>query len=306
MPGRAGFLGHAAAGARIAAAREDLWLPGALAALPFLAWLPLLLTVAAAPRTSDIAFLGASLFTSDLFPLNVLLIATLAAIGILLGCLVAALGEATLLRAAGLGTPDRSLTRELEAAFSVILVAALPAVAVAAAVVSGIAAIAPAEFGAPDLGVPLALRIAAHLVPLLAALAILSWVGQAFGATAIRRAVGPGALPVGAAIRASLRELIGQPGRRFGLALVSLLADLVGLALAVVLLRVLWAPIASQLGHGQLLSPSALLLLVGFVATWLVIVVAFGVLHVWVSTWWSLEMATDGEPARPGAQEARV
>jgi hypothetical protein len=306
MPGRAGFLAHAAAGARIAADREDLWLPGALAALPFLAWLPLLLTVAAAPRTSDIAFLGASLFTSDLFPLNVLLIATLAAIGILLGCLVAALGEATLLRAAGLGTPDRSLTRELEAAFSVILVAALPAVAVAAAVVSGIAAVAPAEFGAPDLGVPLALRIAAHLVPLLAALAILSWVGQAFGATAIRRAVGPGALPVGAAIRASLRELIGQPGRRFGLALVSLLADLVGLALAVVLLRVLWAPIASQLGHGQLLSPSALLLLVGFVATWLVIVVAFGVLHVWVSTWWSLEMATDGEPARPGAQEARV
>jgi hypothetical protein len=303
---RGSFLGNAASAARLAADRGDLWLPGALGALPYLAWLPLVLTVAAAPRTSDIAFLGASLFTSDLFPLNVLLIATLAALGILLACLVAALGEASLLRAAGLATPDRSLTRELEATFSVILVAVLPAVAVAAALVSGIAAVAPAEFGAPDLGIPLALRIAARLAPLLAALAILTWVGQAFGATAIRKVVGPGALPVGAAIRASLRGLIGHPLRRFGLALLSLLADLVGLALAVVLLRILWSPIAAELGRGQLLSPSALLLLVGFVAIWLVIVLAFGALHVWVSTWWSLEMGSDRGAARPAAQEARV
>jgi hypothetical protein len=300
------FLRHAAVAARIAADRGDLWLPGALGALPYLAWLPLVLTVAAPPRTSDIAFLGASLFTSDLFPLNILLIATLAAVAILLGCLVASLAEASLLRAAGLGTPDRSLTRELEATFSLTLVAVLPAVAVAAALVSGIAAVAPAEFGAPDLGIPLALRIAARLVPLLAALAILTWVGQAFGAIAIRLALGPGALSVGASIRASLRELIGHPLRRLGLALVSLLADLVGLALAVVLLRVLWTPIASELGRGQLVSPSTLLLLVGFVAIWLVIVLAFGALHVWVSAWWSLEMGAEGEAVRPGAQEALV
>ncbi|MGZ6255704.1 MAG: hypothetical protein ACXWMB_01640, partial [Candidatus Limnocylindria bacterium] len=257
-------------------------------------------------RTASAASRGASLFTSDLFPLNVLLIATLAALAILLGCLVAALAEASLLRAAGLGTPDRSLARELEVTFSLILVAVLPAVAVAAALASGIAAVAPAEFGAPDLGIPLALRIAARLAPLLAALAVLTWIGQAFGATAIRHAVGPGAVSIGAAIKASLRDLIGQPLRRLGLALVSLLADLVGLVLAVVLLRGLWPPIASELGRGQLVSPPALLLLVGFVAIWLVIVLAFGALHVWVSTWWSLEMGADGEAARPGAQEARV
>jgi len=52
------WLRNAGASARIAADRGDLWLPGALGALTYLAWLPLVLTVAAAPRQSDLAFLG--------------------------------------------------------------------------------------------------------------------------------------------------------------------------------------------------------------------------------------------------------
>jgi len=290
MTDRGGWLRHAAEAARIAADRGDLWLPGALGALPYLAWLPLLLTVAGAPRTSDFAFLGAGLFSSDLFPLNVLLIATLAALGVLVAFLVAALAEATLLRS-GPGTPDRPLTRDLEAVFSVMLVAALPAVGVAAAVVSGVAVVAPGEFGSPDLGIPLALRIALHLVPLLVLLAILAWAGQAVAAVAMRRAMGPESLPIGQAIRASLRDISRYPVRRLGLALVALLADLLAVALAVALLGVLWAPIGDDLRGGELVSPSGLLLLVGFVAIWLAIVLAFGALHVWASTWWSLELA---------------
>jgi hypothetical protein len=303
---RGAWLRHAAGAARVAANRRDLWLPGALGTLAYLGWLPLVLAVAAAPRTSDLTFLGASLFTSELFPFNVLLIALLAALGVLTGCLVAALAEASLLRAAGLGTPERSLTREVEVTLSVMLVAVLPAVAVAAALVSGAAALAPDEFGAPDLGVPLALRIALRLAPLLAALVILAWLAQAFGAVAIRKAVGPAALPVGAAVKASLRDLVQHPVRRLGLALTSFLADLVALALAVALLRVVWAPIGAELAGGRLISPAALLLLVGFVAIWLTITLAFGALHAWVSTWWSLEMGASDAEARPEAQEAHV
>jgi hypothetical protein len=304
MSAHGGWLRNAALAARVAADRGDLWLPGALGALTYLAWLPLVLAVAAAPRTSDLAFLGEDLFSSALFPLNLLLIATLAALGILVACLLAAFAEASLLRAAGQGTPDRSMTRELEATFSVMLVAALPAVAVAAALVSGVAAVAPAEFGAPDLGVPLALRMALRLAPLLAALAVMAWLGQALGAVAIRRAVGQGALPVGHALRTALRDLVQHPARRLGLALTSFLADLVAIGLAVALLRVLWAPISAELAGGQLISPAALLLLVGFVATWLAVTMAFGALHVWVSTWWSLETGASGAAARAEAQEA--
>ena len=306
MSGSGSWLRHASEAARVAADRGDLWLPGALGSIAYLAWLPLMLTVAVPPRTSDLAFLGASLFSSELFPLNVLLIATLVALGVVVACLLAALGEAALLRAAGLGTPDRSMTRELEVTFSVMLVAVLPAVAVAAALISGVAAVAPAEFGAPDLGTPLLLRIAGRVAPLLVAFVILAWLGQAVGAVAIRRAVGPAALPVGAALRAAARDLIGHPLRRLGLALVSFAADLLAVVLAVALLRVIWAPIASELGAGRLISPSALLLLVGFVAIWLAIILAFGALHAWVSTWWSLEVGGEEAVARSGAQEARV
>lgn len=297
------WLDNAAVAARVAADRGHLWLPGALGALTYLAWLPLVVAVASPPRTSDLAFLGAGLRGSELFPLNVLLIATLAAIAILIACLLAAFAEAALLRAQGLGTPDRSMTREVEVALSVMLVAMLPAVALGAALISGIAAVAPGEFGAPDLGVPLALRIALRLAPLLAAFAVLAWLGQAFGAVALRRAIGPGALPIGGAMKAALRDLVRQPMRLLGLALTAFVADLLAVVLAVALLRVLWAPIGAELAGGQLVSRAALLL-VGFVATWLASTLAFGALHVWVSTWWSLEVGASAEEPWPGAQEA--
>lgn len=296
---------NAAVAARVAADRGDLWLSGALGALTYLAWLPLVITVAAAPRTSDLAFLGAGLLSSGLFPLNVILIAVVAALVVLIACLIASLAEASLLRAAGLGTPDRSMARELEVTFSVILLAVLPAVAFGAALISGAAAVAPAEFGAPDLGVPLALRIALRLAPLLAVFGLLAWLGQAFGALALRRAVGPGALPVGAAAKAAVLDLVRQPARRLGLALAAFLTDFVAFALAAALLRILWAPIGADLAGGQLVSPTALLLLVGFVAIWLAVVLAFGALHVLFSTWWSLESGGLPAVAAPESTEVR-
>jgi len=306
MRSQEGWLRNASLAARLAADRGDLWLPGALAAVSYLAWIPLVITVAAAPRTSDLAFLGAGLISSELFPFNVLLIAVIAALGILIACLLAALAEVSILRTVGVGGRDRSMGRDLEVALSVMLVALLPSVAVGAALISGVAAVAPAEFGAPDLGVPVGLRIALRLVPLLAAFALLAWLGQAFGAIALRRAVGPEALPVARAMKAALRDLVHQPVPRLGLALTSFLADLLAVALAVALLRVLWAPIGAELAGGQLISPSALLLLVGFVAIWLAVVLAFGALHVWFSTWWSLEVGVLRRESAPEPLEAQA
>lgn len=305
MTGSVRFLAGAATAGRVAADRAELWLPGALGAVGYLAWLPLLLTVAVPPRASDLAFLGADFFSSGLFPLNVLLVATLGTLAVLVGCVIAAFAEAVLLRAAGRGTPNRSLVVEMEAILSVMLVAVLPAIAAAAAVASATAAVAPTEFMAPDTGAPFMWRVAGRVLPLVVALAVLIVVGQAFGAVAIRRAAGPAAIPVSAALRAGLRDLVRRPVRRLGLASASFAADLLALALSVALLRVLWAPIQAEIAGGQLLSPQALLLLVGFVAIWLVLVMAFGALHAWVSAWWSLELAEVTARAGPEAQEAR-
>jgi len=304
MSADGGWLRHAAAAARLVGDRPDRWLPGSLGALGYLAWLPLLVSVAALPSPSDLAFFGARLLASGSFPWNLLLLAALATMAVLIGCLLAALAEAALLRAAGHGTPGRSLARETEVAFSVVLVAALPAVAVAAALVSAIASVAPAEFGAPDIGGPLLLRIASHLVPLLVAMGALTLAGQAFGASAMRSGMGPDAVGVGAALRAGLRDLVTHPLRRLGTAAASTLIDLLALAVAIGLLQVLWAPIAADLAGGQLVSPRELLLLVGFVAVWLALVLVFGVLHAWISAWWSLELEQTDAAVRPSAQEA--
>ena len=68
------------------------------------------------------------------------------------------------------------------------------------------------------------------------------------------------------------------------------------------LLRILWSPVSLQLGEGQLGGPQTLLLLVGFVAIWLCLLVGIGALHVWASAWWTLalepELPERTEPAR--------
>lgn len=304
MSGVRGWLGNAIAASGVALERPDLWLPAALGTLVTIGWLPLALTVAPQLRASDFAFLGARLLTSGAFPWNILLLAALATIAVLVVCLLAALAEAALLRAAGMGTQDRSLTRETEAAFSVLLIAALPAVAAATALISALAAVAPAEFTAPDIGGPLLLRILGHLVPFLVALVAFVVVGQAFGAVALRRAVGDGATSVWAALRGALVDLLTRPLHRLGTALAVLLVDLGAVLLATVALRVPWGSVQAEIAIGRLMSPQALLLLVGFVAVWLALVLALAVLHTWSSAWWSLELGHAGEAPRSTVQEA--
>jgi hypothetical protein len=128
-------------------------------------------------------------------------------------------------------------------------------------------------------------------------------VGQAFGGVALRRALAPGAPPLREALAEAARDLLHRPAGLLGVAIVGLLADLLMAVLSYALLRVLWAPIAGELATARLTSPDTLALLVGFVAVWLGFLLAAGALHVMISAWWALELAS-GETASRGAAAA--
>jgi len=287
----AGWMVRAGLAARLAGNRADLWIPGAASALAYLAWLPLLAVVAGPPRTSDFAFVGAGLFSSSAYPWNVLLLAAAATLLVLVAFLIAALGEAALLRGLRHDGGGGSLTHDTGVIFTVLLVAALPAAIAVAILVAATVAIAPGEFGAPDLGGPLLARILGPLAPFVLFLAATILLGQAVGAAAIRRAVGTGSQRIAEALRDGVRDVLRRPTRRLGLALTGTLAELLAVGLAFALLRILWEPVAEDLAAGWLLSPATLSLLVGFVAVWLALLLIAGALHAWVSTWWSAELA---------------
>ena len=297
------WLREGAAAARIAADRADLWPAGALASLTFLGWLPLLLAVARVD-VGDVTFLASDLRKSSAYPANVIALGAAVVAGAMLLCLLAAMAETALTRAAF--ASQRARTTFAEGALqglTVILACALPAALAMAALLLGTAAMAPEEFQAPDLGVPLPLRLAGDLAPFLAAFVLAVLVGQAIGGAALRRVSAPEPQPVSLALARSARELIRQPAQRLGLALAGLVADVLALALTYAVLRVLWAPIASDLDAGRLARPDTLLLLVGFVAIWLALLLAAGALHVMLSAWWALELA-EVEAAARGAVEA--
>ena len=66
------------------------------------------------------------------------------------------------------------------------------------------------------------------------------------------------------------------------------------------LLSVLWMPIGDALATGRLATPETLLLLLGFVAIWLGLLLAAGAVHVAVSAWWAIEQARHGREIARG------
>ena len=73
-----------------------------------------------------------------------------------------------------------------------------------------------------------------------------------------------------------------------------LLLDLMVLVVTIALLGVLWMPIGDALAAGRLATPETLLLLLGFVAIWLGLLLVAGAVHVAVSAWWAIEGARHG------------
>jgi hypothetical protein len=197
------------------------------------------------------------------------------------------------------GPPPQALRSTVATATSLFAVQQLCAVPAAVALVLAslvFAAVAPAEFQAPDIGGGLWFRLGSAMAPYLALLIATVLLGQLVGGTASRH-VARHQLGIGPALVAALRDAVRLPGLA-GVALVSVAAYVGYLALALLLLRVLWAPIAPSFAAGQVAHPATPLLLVGFMAIWLCLVLGAGALHAWSSAWWSAELAAGDRPAR--------
>ncbi len=292
-----GWLARSAAAARLAGERPDLWLYGALAWLPVLGWLPLIVAVAHPPTIGDLAFLGAELYGAGSYPWNVLLLSLVCAAAVIGACLLASAGQTGVLRGlaqgARRGREDRPWSLDLGATFGWSVMASLPLAIALAATGVGFVAIAPDEFTSPDSNGPLGVRLAARLAPFLLLSGASLLLSLAMGAAAIRCMRGADGGSIRGALRGALGFLRHRPLRLLGSAIgvAAVNGALLGGELA--LLRVLWAPIGADLDAGQLLTPTALGLLLAFVAIWLSLLAAGGALHTWSSAWWNAELSGD-------------
>lgn len=304
-------LGEAAAAARIVSERAELWLPGAVSWIASVGWIPFLVTVARLPGEGDLTFFGAGLVTSGAWPFNAIALvgAALAVVAAALALL--ALGEVALWAGvrqvlgesapAGIG---RATLRVLAAEIA----AALPIALALTVLVAALVAVAPGEFRSPDIGGALGERIVGPILPMIVLVLGALLLSQALGAAAVRRVLlrGQG---IGQAVAQGMRDV--RRGLR-GLASVALATLLISVAYAMgvlLLLRVLWAPIAAQLSGAPGIGAEAALLLVGFVAIWLCLVLGGGAIHAWASVWWTLELAdAASRPVGPvtSRQESRA
>jgi hypothetical protein len=288
------WLGNAWTAAELVADHPELWLPGALAALAFLGWLPFVLAVAPLPTVGDLGFFVSSVVLSPSFPLNAILLGGGAALLVICASVVVATGEAALIRGVEEmrgGQPSRrTLDDDAVRAWLIGLVAAVPALAALAVVGLAMAAVGPAEYQSPDLGTPLALRIIADVWLPIAALVVLTVLGQAFAGGAQRASIA-GGQRLAAALAAGAMDVIRHPIRRLATGIGTALALAVWLGLCWALLHVLWAPLDRAVGQGALLEGANPLLLVAFIAIWLCLVAGGGALAAWSSAWWSLEQA---------------
>jgi hypothetical protein len=242
-----GWLRRGAAAAQLAGDRSDLWPAGAVASLAYAGWLPLLL-VLAEPDPSGLVFLGASIYSSSTYPLNVVALSAAAVILFTGLCAVAATAEAALQRDAAIAersTPAPFRQAALTA-IAITLAATVPAAVAILAVVAGGVTAGREAFTSSDLDTPLLLRLAGPLLPYLGVLWLAALAGQAFGGVAIRRALAAPDTPIGETLKSSVRSLLRRPSR-IGLAFSGMLVDAAKVVLTFALLRILWAPIATRL-----------------------------------------------------------
>jgi hypothetical protein len=288
------WLQRGASAAQLAGDRADLWPAGALAWLAYIGWLPLILVVAD-PDPNDLAAFAVAIYTSGAFPANVIALALGVVAGFAVLCLLAAMGEVALQRAATpLNGGRPAFARATLTAFSVILVSAVPAAIAAGLLLRRLMAVAPDEFQSPDISTPVLVRLALDLLPYLLALLPVLLLVQAFGAVALRRARAEPTVALTSILATTAGDLLRRPWNRLALAASALLLDLVMAVVSFGLLRILWAPIGAALEGGRLASPDTLLLLLGFIAIWLTLLLAAGAVHVAISAWWAIELARGG------------
>lgn len=284
-----GWLGRGWAALRIAADRADLWPAGALGWLVFVGWFPLLMVVAP-PDAEGIEAFGISIYLSQSFPLNVLALAAAVVAGFAALCGLAAAAEVAIHRLAEPGGTRPPAGHATFSAFAIVLVCSVPVVAALGLVLAAVIAVAPAEYLSSDLGSPILLRIAIRLVPQLLVAVVVLLVMQTVGGVALRVSFARQGRAAIAAFADGLRTIRARPLEPIGVATIGLLLDGLMAGLNVALLSVLWTPIGTGLGDGLLSRPETILLLLGFVAIWLGLLLVAGALHVGVSAWWAMEV----------------
>jgi hypothetical protein len=170
---------------------------------------------------------------------------------------------------------------------------------------AALAQVAPIEYTSPAVETPILMRIVAATLPWEIALVAVIVVGQAVGAAALQRSLRPSRNGPFQGLRWAVGDLLRHPLPRLATALAITVSDALVLVVNLVLLRILWAPVAGDLAAGRLATPGTILLLVGFMAIWLALLLLGGVLHVAASCWWRLE-AGGAASAQRGVQQARV
>ncbi|MCV0403094.1 MAG: hypothetical protein K5924_05230 [Chloroflexi bacterium] len=267
--------------------RPDLWVPGALGWIASVGWIPFVVAVVPAPSISDLTFLGARLVTSGTWPWNAVFLGAGLLVIVALAFASVAASNATL---AAMIVGRRTRPSDIARMLRVTVPAGLPAAIAIGMLLLAASIVAPREFNDPDpAGGPLVSTIV-RLLPYLAVvgLTVLAAIGLSAvgGRIAVARRIG-----TASALRLAASAIVRPP-----LAIqlvVSALAAIALLVIAGLLLGVLWSPIAAELGIIGDFGLGTGLLLVGFVAVWLCIVLAGGALHAWSATTWSRLVAAE-------------
>ena len=261
-----------------------MWLPGALAWLASVGWIPWLVAVAHPPSDAELTFLGARIVTSGAWPWNAVLIGALATAIVVVAFAVVAVANAALLGLVSGRPLESGATGRL---LGISLIAAVPGAISFVVLLVASASVAPGAFNAPeDRNGPL-LRTIIGVAPVIVGLTIAVVLGAAFAAVAARTR------GIGSAVRRV--ALVGSAG--WAQVVLGTLVHAAFLVLAALLLGVLWAPIAGHIGISGGIDIATALLLVGFVAIWLCLVLAGGALHAWSAATWSRLLA--GPPPMP-------
>lgn len=290
------WFSRARASADVVADAPTLWLPGALAWLLTVGWIPLL-AATWRPSVSGLTYFGSGFFSSGAWPWNALAVSAGVVVVVAVAFVLAAAAEAALI---GLIGRRRVSPTAVLRTLGVAIVTAAPAVLLVLTAVLAAVIIAPSEFNAASDTDPL-VRTLLRLAPILAAAAVAATAGAALHAGAVRHVLGAGG---------SVLDGLGGGARRLRragwAALVQAVAVVVArvayLLLAILLLVVLWAPIGERLRGG--IEPATALLLVGFVAVWMCLVLGGGALQAWGSVTWTriLDDRVAAPPMRDGRE----
>jgi hypothetical protein len=269
--------------AGMVADRPALWLPGALAWVVGIGWVALVIGVARPPSTAGLTFLGAGVFASGAWPWNAVAIAAGALLITLVAIALAAVAEAALLRG------RRTTALDVRRLFVLGVIGASPLVAGLVLTATAAVMVARVEFNAPREALDPLVRTALRTAPVLLATIVAAGAGSALTAAAARRALA--GMKLGQSLERGVRDLRLAGAAAVAHASVLLVVRLAYLAAGAVLLRVLWAPIGERVEHAGF-DPAVALLLVGFVAIWLCLVLGGGALHAWGSVTWTGVLGT--------------